>query len=200
MPATSESGQPIAHVRGLRVFPVKSMDAGPVSEAVVLSTGLEHDRGWVVLDASGAVLSARQAPALAQVRALPPTAPGAGPQLQLPGAELPVRDASADAALSTLLGQAVQVRPAADVAQREAAAVHVISDDDEQTRANVVLALDSTALDSTGVGSERDWVGRRLQVGEVLLGLTRTPRSCAGVYADVLQPGLVRVDDVVRLL
>ena len=51
-------------------------------------------------------------------------------------------------------------------------------------RANLVLQL-------TGDADERTWVGRRLQVGEAVLEVVRTPKHCLGVYAEVRTPGRV---------
>jgi uncharacterized protein YcbX len=58
----------------------------------------------------------------------------------------------------------------------------------DDPRANLVLTLD---------GDERTWVGRELRVGEAVLHVTRTPKHCLGVYADVRIPGRVSVGDPV---
>ena len=60
----------------------------------------------------------------------------------------------------------------------------------DDPRANVVLTLD---------GDERTWVGRELRVGEAVLQVTRTPKHCLGVYADVLRAGRITVGDAVLL-
>lgn len=207
-------------VVGLRTFPVKSMDAVPLQSAQVLSTGLEHDRGWAVTDGSGAVMTARTAPDLREVRASAPDAAGSagsasGPALVLPGSDLPVRGTSADAALSQLVGQPVAVRVAAGagIGFQEVAAVHLVSRQSvqaqeavardapsgdpacsvEEPRANVVLDL------ADGTEVETAWVGREVHLGDVVLKVTTTPRHCLGVYADVVRPGAVSVGDDVRL-
>jgi MOSC domain-containing protein YiiM len=46
---------------------------------------------------------------------------------------------------------------------------------------------------------ERAWGGRTVAVGSAVLRVTRTPRHCLGVYADVTTPGRVAVGDEVRL-
>jgi uncharacterized protein YcbX len=63
----------------------------------------------------------------------------------------------------------------------------------EDPRANVVLDLGPG-------GDERTWVGRRLRIGEVELAVSRTPKHCLGVYAEVRAPGRIRVGDRVELL
>ena len=60
----------------------------------------------------------------------------------------------------------------------------------DDPRANLVLTLD---------GDERSWVGRELRVGDAVLEVTRTPKHCLGVYADVRQPGRITVGDAVLL-
>jgi MOSC domain-containing protein YiiM len=61
----------------------------------------------------------------------------------------------------------------------------------DDPRANLLLALAGD--------DERGWVGRRLRVGAAVLRVTRLPKHCLGVYAEVLQPGRVAVGDEVRL-
>jgi uncharacterized protein len=56
-------------------------------------------------------------------------------------------------------------------------------------RANLLLEIG---------GDERTWVGRTLAVGTAVLRITRTPKHCLGVYADVHTPGRVAVGDPVR--
>ena len=48
-------------------------------------------------------------------------------------------------------------------------------------------------------GDERTWVGQALRVGEAVLEVTRTPKHCLGVYADVRQAGRISVGDAVLL-
>ena len=48
-------------------------------------------------------------------------------------------------------------------------------------------------------GDERAWVGRQLRVGEAVLEVTRTPKHCLGVYADVRHAGRISVGDAVLL-
>jgi hypothetical protein len=60
----------------------------------------------------------------------------------------------------------------------------------DDPRANLVLTLD---------GDERSWVGRELRVGEAVLAITRTPKHCLGVYADVRKAGRISVGDAVLL-
>ena len=61
----------------------------------------------------------------------------------------------------------------------------------DDPRANLVLTLDRRR--------QRAWVGRTLRVGGAVLVVTRTPKHCLGVYADVRSPGPVRVGDPVLL-
>ena len=42
-------------------------------------------------------------------------------------------------------------------------------------------------------------MGRRVTVGDVVLEVTRTPKHCLGVYAEVRRGGVVTVGDAVLL-
>ena len=53
---------------GLRVHPVKSCAGFAVDEALVIETGLEFDRAWMVVDAAGRFVSQRTLPRLALVK------------------------------------------------------------------------------------------------------------------------------------
>ncbi len=55
-------------IAGLYVHPVKSCARIAVDQAVVIETGLEWDRQWMVVDESGEFVSQREAPRLALVR------------------------------------------------------------------------------------------------------------------------------------
>jgi uncharacterized protein YcbX len=55
-------------IAGLYVHPVKSCARVAVDEAVVMETGLEWDRQWMVVDPAGEFVSQREAPRLALVR------------------------------------------------------------------------------------------------------------------------------------
>jgi uncharacterized protein len=61
----------------------------------------------------------------------------------------------------------------------------------EDPRANLLLDL--------AVEDERMWVGRTLRVGDAVLEVTRTPKHCLGVYADVRREGAVTAGDAVLL-
>jgi len=69
-------------------------------------------------------------------------------------------------------------------------AVHLVSVDDfveTHPKANIVLDVESSVLEGL--------VGRVVRLGECTLEVTRTPSQCAGVYARVVEPGEVSVDD-----
>jgi hypothetical protein len=189
------------------------MDGPDLEQVQVLPGGLEHDRGWAVVDEDGHVVTARQVSALREVLASPPSGPDTSPTLRLPGTGDSAPQGGAEAALSASVGRPVRLRRA-DVdgaGFNEVAPVHLVSrqaveraaaqegftlDDPacsvEQPRANVVVELDGEDL-------ETGWVGREVRLGEVVLRISKQPKHCLGVYADVVQPGRLRVGDDVRL-
>ena len=54
-------------------------------------------------------------------------------------------------------------------------------------------------LDLADGQDERSWVGREVRIGDAVLEITRTPRHCLGVYADVRHAGDLAVGDAILL-
>ena len=179
----------VGTVDQVTVYPVKSLAGRTVAEARVEAHGLVGDRAWSVVDATtGERVTVKAEPRLAGIVA--------------------TGDDEADTiTLTEVLGRPVRLRRAEDP-QVDAAAVHLVSRaavdraaggdvpegcSADDPRANLLLTL-------SGDADERTWVGRTLRVGEVELTVTRTPKHCLGVYADVQAPGRVRPGDPVELL
>ena len=78
--------------------------------------------------------------------------------------------------------------------RRKKAAVQVVAAEDVRpdTRANLVVSLDSAGLAAS--------IGKVLRVGDVELEVTGAPSSCPGVYAAVRRAGAVRVGDHVEVV
>jgi len=178
----------VGSVDQISVYPVKSLAGRTVREARVEPGGLVGDRAYRVVDLdSGEPVTVKTTPVLRQVVA--------------------TGDTEADTiTLTEVLGRPVRLS-ATGAPQVDAAAVHLVSRQAieraeggdvpegcsaEDPRANLLLAL-------PGGGDERSWVGRRLQVGEAVLEVVRTPKHCLGVYAEVRVPGRVRAGDAVVL-
>jgi hypothetical protein len=183
----------VGAVGALSVYPVKSLAGRTVTAAEVLPSGLAGDRAWTVVDAgTGERVTVKTTPQLAEVVA--------------------TGDPEADTiTLTEVLGRPVRLARA-DAPQVDAAAVHLVSlaavrraaagevpegCSADDPRANVVLDLDT---DLDGAEDERGWVGRGVRIGEVELAVTRTPKHCLGVYAEVRTPGRIHVGDRVELL
>lgn len=82
MNASPETNQPLqARIARLFVYPVKSCAGIELQEAVLTETGLDLDRAWMVVDASGEFVSQREFPRLALVQ----------PQFRRGGSELVLR-------------------------------------------------------------------------------------------------------------
>jgi uncharacterized protein YcbX len=179
----------VGSVDQVRVYPVKSLAGRTVGEAEVGRAGVVGDRVWSVVDATtGERVTVKTTPAMAEV--------------------VPTGDDEADTiTLTEVLGLPVRLERA-DGPQVDAAAVHLVSraaidraaagDVPEgcsagDPRANLLVSLEADQ-------DERTWVGRGLRIGEVELAVTRTPKHCLGVYAEVRTPGRVRPGDRVELL
>lgn len=171
------------------VYPVKSLSGRTVQEAQVDTSGLVGDRAWTVVDATtGERVTVKSAPEMAEVVA--------------------TGDGEADTrTLTEVLGRPVRLERSG-TPQVDAAAVHLVSRaavaraaagdvpegcSAEDPRANLLLDLPDGE-------DERTWVGRTVRIGEVEVAVTRTPRHCLGVYAEVRRPGTVRVGDRVEVL
>jgi uncharacterized protein YcbX len=179
----------VGTVEGLSVYPVKSLAGRTLRAAEVGPAGLAGDRAWTVVDAgTGERVTVKTTPQMAEVVA--------------------TGDTEADTiTLTEVLGRPVRLARAEEP-QVDAAAVHLVSraairraaDGEvpegcsaDDPRANVVLDLGPDE-------DERGWVGRSVRVGDVELAVTRTPRHCLGVYAEVRAPGRIAVGDRVELL
>jgi uncharacterized protein len=57
-----------AHIAQLFVYPVKSCAGVSVTEAVLLDTGLDLDRAWMVVDSEGEFVSQRELPRMALIQ------------------------------------------------------------------------------------------------------------------------------------
>jgi len=186
-PTVPDVGQPqnVGRVEQIWVYPVRSLAGTAVPQVEVTARGLAGDRAWTVIGDDDGAVRAKDAPGMSDVR-------GTG-------------DPGADAeALSGVLGRAVRLVPTPEE-RVGVAPVHLVSRgaieraasgevpegcSADDPRANLVLTLE---------GDERTWVGRALRVGGVVLEITRTPKHCLGVYADVRQPGRISVGDVVLI-
>ena len=167
------------------VYPVKSLAGSSVPTAMVDTGGLRGDRVWTVVSDDGELVRAKNAPAMAIV-----TATG---------------DPDADAAaLTVVLGRPVHLQ--AGVQPPGTAPVHLVSRQAidraaagevpegcsaDDPRANLLLSLPED--------DERTWVGRRVRIGDVVLEVTRTPKHCLGVYAEVRDGGVVTVGDAILI-
>jgi uncharacterized protein YcbX len=170
------------------VYPVKSLGGRTVQQARVEPAGLVGDRVWTVVDAStGERVTVKSTPEMAEVVA--------------------TGDDEADTiTLTEVLGRPVRLQRSGE-AQVDAAAVHLVSRaaiaradagdvpegcSADDPRANLLLDLPEGE-------DERSWVGRIVRIGEVEVAVTRTPKHCLGVYAEVRRPGTVRVGDRVEV-
>ena len=175
----------MGRVAAIRIYPVRSTAGHELPSAEVADGGLAGDRMWVVVGPDGAALRGKDAPGLADV-----TTTGE-----------PDADA---AAIGAVLGRAVELAPAEH--KDGVAPVHLVSRgamdraaqgevpegcSADDPRANLLLDLPDD--------DERTWVGRTLTLGDAVLEVTRTPKHCLGVYAEVRHAGRVTVGDAVLI-
>ena len=190
------------HLEHIWVYPVKSMRGQALRAALIDADGIVGDRAWSVCDTeTGQTLSARRVPVLAEVTAR--TGVGGEIFLDVPGEPPGTSGADADAALSRHLGRDVHLVRADAGSFADVAAIHLVSTAAiaaaaaagqacgpgaaEDPRANLIIAMRDENHDDKE--PEHGWVGREVVVGSAVLRVSRTPKHCLGVYADVLVPG-----------
>jgi uncharacterized protein YcbX len=179
--AEGVGGRVVGRVGQVWLYPVKSLAGTPVTTARVEAGGLAGDRAWTVVDVAGRPVRAKDVPALADLSP----------------------DVDADV-LSTALGRPVRLDPlppapgvapvhlvSRQATERAAAGEVPEGCSADDPRANLVLDLDGD--------DERSWVGRTVRIGGALLEITRTPKHCLGVYAEVRSAGTVTVGDAVLI-
>jgi uncharacterized protein YcbX len=185
----TQTGQRVVgRLEAIWIYPVKSLAGVSLAAVEMDPAGPRGDRAKVVVDAgSGEPVPAKQAPVLATLA--------------------PSGDPTADErTVGAALGRRVRLEATTGGPGAGAAAVHLVSRQaierarlgevpdgcsSDDPRANLVLSLPAD--------DERTWVGRRLSVGDVVLEVTRTPKHCLGVYAEVRDGGVVRVGDAILL-
>jgi uncharacterized protein YcbX len=176
----------VGRVAEIWVYPVRSLAGRAVPETEVTARGLTGDRAWTVVGDDDRVIRPKDAPQMSD----------------LPGDGDP---AAVAVALHAALGRPIRLVPTPEEGTG-VAPVHLVSRQAveraargevpegcsaDDPRANLLLTLDGD--------DERAWVGRTLRVGGAVLEVTRTPKHCLGVYADVRRPGPVRIGDTVLL-
>jgi len=176
----------VGRVEQIWIYPVRSLAGRAVPAAGIGPDGLSGDRTWTAIGDDDAVLRAKHHPAMRDVVATGDPAADAAALTGALGRPVRLEATSADpgqvAPVHLVSRQAVDRAAAGDVPEGCSA---------DDPRANLLLTLDRD--------DERSWVGRTLRVGAAVLEVTRTPKHCLGVYADVRRPGAVRVGDAVLL-
>ena len=187
--SSTGAGDVVGTVGQIAVYPVKSLGGRTLPAVAVGTGGLAGDRAYSVVDATtGERVTVKTTPRMREVVA--------------------TGDTEQDTiTLAAVLGRPVRLAPSDAGPQVDAAAVHLVSRaaidraaagevpegcSAEDPRANLLLHLAEGQ-------DERSWVGRTVRIGEVELTVTRTPKHCLGVYADVAVPGRVAAGDEVRL-
>jgi uncharacterized protein YcbX len=181
-----DKGRPVGRVEQIWIYPVRSLAGRAVDRCDVGPDGLVGDRAWTVVGPDGGVVRAKDEPAMRDVAGTGDAATDERVLTEVLGR--PVRlvatpaDGTGVAPVHLVSRQAVDRAAGGDVPEGCSA---------DDPRANLLLSLEAD--------DERSWVGRTLRVGGAVLEVSRTPKHCLGVYADVRGPGAVRVGDPVLL-
>ena len=216
-------------------FPVKSMAGERLASVEVDARGLVGDREWAVYDEEGRLASGKRTNRfrrMDEVFTLAARTADDHVEVLLPdGRQVVAGEGAADLALSDHFGEEVELAPEADIAHQDAGQVSLVGTatlrelgtmcgldepvDPRHLRANLVV-------ETAEPFEEEGWLGREVQVGEVVLrvvdriercrmvdleqvglpalgGLLKVVGAerdmCAGVYADVVRPGALAEGD-----
>ena len=222
-------------------YPVKSMLGERISRADVDRRGLFGDRLWAVVDDDGKLGSGksskrfRRLEGLLDLTAALPEGAAAPEVTWSDGRVLPVGDPDLDAALTDLAGRRASVLREGEVDHHDDGPVHLVTTASLDWLADILghPAPPARFRPNLVVGTgdlqgpvEQDWVGREVQVGEVVLrvvmpmprcvmttmaqarlpedkavlrGLTEHAGADFGVLAEVVRPGVVTEGDPVHL-
>lgn len=232
--------QPCGSVAEVWRYPVKSVLGERVLDAEVDARGLLGDRLWAVVDDDGKLGSGKSSTRFRKLEGLLDLAAAVPPGSEVPeitwsdGRRRTVGDAGLDDDLSALAGRRVRVLREGDVDHHDDGPVHLLTTSSLRWLAGL-LGHDVPAarfrpnlvVDLDGDGPvEQTWVGREVQVGEVLLRVVMPMPRCVmttmaqadlpedrtvlrtltehaaaefGVLAEVVRPGRVREGDEVAL-
>ncbi len=232
-------------VAGLWRYPIKSMGGESCQSFVIDERGVRADRKWAVLNRDGFIGSGKSTRRFRRIDGLLELSGVLGEDgvawVRFPdGRRLAAGTPALDEALSASLHEPVQLALEGDVHYLDAGQVHLISTaslgwlasdldssaaDERRFRANLIIEADDGVLAGDG-RAEREWIGQRLRIGDVVLApsepaercvmttasqfglsahkevlkhLVTRADSCFGIYADVIAGGTVRVGDKVRL-
>ncbi len=222
-------------------YPVKSMLGERLSSVEVETRGLVGDRLWAVVDDDGKLGSGKSSRRFRKLDGLLELSSSLAAGVSAPrvtwtdGRVLDVGDAELDLALTDLAGRRATVLREGEVEHHDDGPVHLLTTSSLDWFAGLLghpapparfrpnLVVSTPGLDGP---AEQGWVGRQVQVGEVLLrvvmpmprcvmttmpqahlpedkavlrGLTEHAGADFGVLAEVVRTGTVSEGDVVRL-
>ena len=172
----------VGRVAQVWLYPVKSLAGTPVATSDIRPEGLVGDRARTVVDETGRAVRAKDAPALATLSPADVDAEALSAALGRPVRLEPLSPSPGVAPVHLVSRQAIERAALGDVPEGCSA---------EDPRANLLVDLED--------GDERGWVGRTVRIGEAVLEITRTPKHCLGVYAEVRRAGTVTVGDAVLI-
>ncbi len=178
----SEPGRAVGRVTQVWLYPVKSLAGTSVTSAEVRAEGLAGDRARTVVDETGRPVRPKDAPALARLSPVDADAATVSAALGRTVRLEVLPPTPGTAPVHLVSHQAIERAAQGDVPEGCSA---------DDPRANVLMDLED--------GDERAWVGRTVRIGEAVLEITRTPKHCLGVYAEVRHAGTITVGDAVLI-
>lgn len=230
----------VGNVGRLARYPVKSLRGQWCDRLRVTWGGVEFDRALAIYGWDGKIASGkntrrfRRMPNLFAMRSW---ADGDTVWLETPdGSTYHSDDAAGWMAVSQVLGEAVEIRVEAGTPHKDDAPIHVITTASLRWAASLRTDFDAAperyrpniVIEADGVERiEEHWVGRRLQIGDCVLRVTKRTERCVmpalaqqnlpflpgllraltehseaslGVYAEVMSPGELAVGAPVALL
>lgn len=199
-------------------YPVKSLLGEESTSLSLDSRGVAFDRWWALRTPAGRFGSGkttRRFVRMERLQTMSARLADTSAVITLPsGTACDVSDPAVHELVSEVVGQPVTVAPEGDVPHVDDSPIHLVSSASLRwigaSSSDWMIFRPNLVVDAAGSARVEDtWIGRRLKVGAALLEVTGPATRCVmigdylrraptfGVYARVLRPAVISLDDPV---
>ena len=202
----------VGHLAEIWRYPVKSLGGERLDRVAIGTRGVDRDRAWALRGRDGKLGSGKNTKRFRRMGGLL----GASSRISsdgdilvtlADGTELELGDPASAAAFSALVGEEIEFAAEDGVSHLDDSPVHLVT---TSSLAWLSALMPAAAIDARRfrpnlviegafVGrQEESWVGRRLRIGEALMGVHKPTERC--VMTTMEQPGLKFEPSILRTL